>query len=119
MGYVKLLNDGTFLLTTFKDLYEDMIEINEEITTKYFEYTKIGKAFSIKDIDGETFEDIFEEIVPLPSVEIPSLEERVLALGEELTQEKLKNIQKDSTISQLGEELASLKLEVINMKGGN
>lgn len=40
-------------------------------------------------------------------------------LGEELTQEKLKNIQKDSTISQLGEGLASVKLEVINMKGGN
>ncbi len=119
MGYIKLLENGEFLLVNYKDLYENMIEIDEEITSKYFESIKMGKAFSIKDINGETFEDIFKEIVPLPSVEIPSLEERVLALGEELTQEKLKNIQKDSTISQLGEELASLKLEVINMKGGN
>lgn len=118
MGYIKLLENGEFLLVNYKDLYEDMIEINEEITTKYFEYIKIGKAFSIKDINGETFEDIFEEIVPLPIVEIPSLEDRILFLGEELAQEKLKNIQKDSTISQLGQELTSTKLQLIQIQGG-
>jgi len=80
MEYVKLLENGEFLLTTSKDLYEDTIEINEEITAKYFESIKMGKAFSIKDINGETFEDIFEEIVPLPIQEVPSLESRILAL---------------------------------------
>ncbi|GEM_PF-1588189 len=118
MGYIKLLENGEFLLVNYKDLYEDMVEISQEINDKYFESIKIGKAFSIKDISGTTFEEIFEEIVPIPIVEIPSLEERVLSLGEELAQEKLKNIQKDVAISQLGQELASLKLEVINMKGG-
>lgn len=80
MAYVKLLENGEFLLVNYKDLYEDMVEISQEINAKYFESIKMGKAFSIKDINGETFEDIFEEIVQLPIQEIPSLESRILAL---------------------------------------
>lgn len=47
-----------------------------------------------------------------------NFEEQLKSLGEQLAQEKLKNIQKDATISQLGQELAKLKLEVIQIQGG-
>lgn len=67
--------------------------------------------------DKDLFKEVIQPVDTTPQP--PTLEERVTTLGEELTQEKLKNIQKDSTISQLGEELANIKLEVINMKGGN
>ncbi|OXS74929.1 hypothetical protein B1B04_08555 [Lysinibacillus sp. KCTC 33748] len=49
---------------------------------------------------------------------IPTTEEQVLSLGEELAQEKVKSIQKDLLINSLGSQLTQLKLEVISMKGG-
>lgn len=67
--------------------------------------------------DKELFEEVVQPIDTTPQP--PSFNEQLAALGEQLTQEKLKNIQKDSTIAQLGEEVASLKLDLINMKGGN
>ncbi|MFJ8099419.1 XkdW family protein [Lysinibacillus sp. NPDC096212] len=49
---------------------------------------------------------------------LPTTEEQVLSLGEQLAQEKMKNIQKDLLINSLGSELSQLKLDVISMKGG-
>lgn len=49
---------------------------------------------------------------------IPTTEEQVLSLGEELAQEKVKNIQKDLLINSLGTQLTQLKLDMISMKGG-
>ncbi|MCW6086950.1 MULTISPECIES: XkdW family protein [Clostridium] len=40
-------------------------------------------------------------------------------LGQQLTQEKIKNMQKDSIINNLGKELSKLKLEMLQNKGGN
>ncbi|GEM_PF-713632 len=68
-------------------------------------------------LDNELFEEVVQPIDTTPQP--PTFNEQLAALGEQLTQEKLRNIQKDSTISQLGEEVASLKLDLINMKGGN
>lgn len=39
-------------------------------------------------------------------------------MGQELSEEKLKNIQKDAVIQAIGQELASIKLELIQRKGG-
>ncbi|WP_411680486.1 XkdW family protein [Clostridium thailandense] len=39
-------------------------------------------------------------------------------LGQQLVQEKLKNIQKDSVINGLGQQVADLKLQVIKLHGG-
>lgn len=116
--FIKDNEHGEFIITS-DNVYKNSIELGEGIFLKYIESVNQGKSYKLVDINGETFEEIFEEIIPISIVEIPSLENRVLSLGEELAQEKLKNIQKDSTISQLGQELASLKLEVINLKGGN
>lgn len=49
---------------------------------------------------------------------IPTTEEQVMSLGEQLAQEKMKNIQKDLLINNMGSQLAQLKLDVISMKGG-
>ncbi len=96
-------------------------EVSEELWSHLL---SLGEVKFIGEIEKRlyTIEDkeLFEKVVqPIDSTpQPPSFNEQLAALGEQLTQEKLKNIQKDSTISQLGEELASLKLEVINMKGG-
>ena len=49
---------------------------------------------------------------------IPTTEEQVKSLGEQLAQEKVKNIQKDILINNLGTQLTQLKLDMISMKGG-
>ncbi|QDQ03387.1 D-alanyl-D-alanine carboxypeptidase [Lysinibacillus fusiformis] len=49
---------------------------------------------------------------------IPTTAEQVMSLGEQLAQEKVKNIQKDLLINNLGSQLTQLKLDVISMKGG-
>ncbi|MCR1974970.1 XkdW family protein [Clostridium sporogenes] len=41
------------------------------------------------------------------------------SLGQQLTQEKIKNMQKDAIINNLGKELSKLKLEMLQNKGGN
>lgn len=57
---------------------------------------------------------------PLEKVgSIPTTEEQVMSLGEQLAQEKMKNIQKDLLINSLGSQLTQVKLDVISiMKGG-
>lgn len=40
-------------------------------------------------------------------------------LGITLTQEKVKNAQKDTMILQLGKEIAQLKIDVLELKGGS
>ncbi|AVK85327.1 D-alanyl-D-alanine carboxypeptidase [Lysinibacillus sp. B2A1] len=50
-------------------------------------------------------------------VTIPTTEEQVMSLGEQLAQEKVKN-QKDILINNLGTPLTQLKLDMISMNGG-
>ena len=98
------------------------IKIDGELHSKLLEMGKwkyIGKTNKIM----HTVEDIglFEVVVqPVDTTpQPPTIPDTIKSLGEQLTQEKLKNIQKDNTISQLGQELANVKLKVINMEGGN
>lgn len=56
--------------------------ISYEIYNMFFEQQSIGKQFKIKDIDGETFEEIFEEYQPTND----DLEEKPLSETEELKQ---------------------------------
>lgn len=59
------------------------------------------------------------ELGPLEKVgSLPTTEEQVMSLGEQLAQEKMKGIQKDLLINNLGSQLTQLKLDVISMKGG-
>lgn len=40
------------------------------------------------------------------------------ALGIELAQEKIKNVQKDLLINSLGQQVALLKIDILQLKGG-
>lgn len=46
------------------------------------------------------------------------LEKLPLTLGEELTMEKIKGLQKDAMIQSLGQQVALLKIELMQLKGG-
>lgn len=50
---------------------------------------------------------------------IPSLEEQINSLGQIVTEEKMKNLQKDKIISSLGTQLAEIKMLIIKLQGGN
>lgn len=98
------------------------IKINEELWRYLLTLGSCRFIGKVEDreytiLDNELFEEVVQPIDTTPQP--PTFNEQLAALGEQLTQEKLKNIQKDSTIAQLGEELASVKLEFINLKGGN
>lgn len=65
--YLSLNIDGTY---GFKDNSNQIltadVEIADEIYNKFFEMQSLGKIYKVKDINGATFEDIFEEILPVP-----------------------------------------------------
>ena len=44
--------------------------------------------------------------------------EQVKALGMLISQEKIKNIQKDTIINGLGKQLTDLKIQIIKLQGG-
>lgn len=48
----------------------------------------------------------------------PTDKEKLEALGMQLAQEKLSNIEKDCIINGLGAELAQLKIEFMKLRGG-
>lgn len=80
MGYIKLLDNNQFIFCQCENLYENMVQINGDITTKYLQGIQSGKVFKLKNIDGTTFEEIFEEYSPVLTTQPPSQEERILAL---------------------------------------
>ncbi|WP_251860385.1 hypothetical protein [Clostridium sp. Marseille-Q2269] len=55
---------------TNKILETDMA-IHDGIYNRFFQEQSQGKQFKIKNINGTTFEEIFEEVIPEPSDLIP------------------------------------------------
>jgi hypothetical protein len=72
--------------------------ISDEIYNMFFEQQSIGKQFKLKNIDGKTFEEIFEEYQPTnddlddqPLSETDELKQRIAkleAMVETLLQER-------------------------------
>ena len=56
--------------------------ISDEIYAMFFEQQSMGKQFKIKDFQGTTFEEIFEEYLPTNDV----LEEQPISETDELKQ---------------------------------
>jgi len=50
--------------------------------------------------------------------QIKTAQNTINALGQELVVEKLKDMEKEAVIQTLGQELAGIKLELMNLKGG-
>lgn len=68
MKYIFLESDNEF---GFKDsdvnsIEEIDVEISDQIYNRFFEEQSKGKQFKIKNINGVSFEKIFEEIIPEP-----------------------------------------------------
>lgn len=61
--------------------------------------------------DGQLYE-------PVQVGSTPGIDSQVAALGIQLTQEKLANMQKDAIINGLGAQVAQMKLEIMALKGG-
>ena len=95
------------------------VKISDEIYNKYFEESTKGKCFKILDINGETFEDIFQEVEfvlpPLPKTKVDILQERVDALEtdkinlqNELEQAKSDNLVTMEALADVYEQLLAL-----------
>jgi hypothetical protein len=81
LGYIKVLEDNSFLITTTEGLYDGMVAVNEDVINRYFEEIQTGKVFKIKNIEGKDFEEIFKEYepepMPQPKSELQALKETV------------------------------------------
>lgn len=78
-----------------------------------------------KQVDGiyvnPQTKEVFYEYTDKPltqAEEIVNLKSQIGSIGQSLSQEKIKNMQKDSTISNLGQELSKAKLDIIKLQGG-
>lgn len=91
----------------------------DESIIRQIEIPSVLKSnYNLQGVTALEIGQAYLEYLSQEKTEIETLYENVKSLGEQLAQEKLKNIQKDATISQLGQEIASIKLELINIKGG-
>lgn len=64
--------------------------------------------------------NVFYEYKDIPKSKEENLEEKIKTLTENLAQEKINNMKKDALAVNLTKEVASLKIEVMNLKkGGN
>lgn len=84
-----IFNDNGYV--GFKDkeintILETDIEISDELYNKYFELQAQGKQFKIKNINGITFEEIFEEYIPEPVPQEPSEVDKLKAENETMKQ---------------------------------
>lgn len=82
---MKFIATNDFNEICFKDdnvniITDSDVLISDEIYNTFFEQQSLGKQFKIKNIDGDTFEEIFEEY----QQEINDLEEQQLSETEEL-----------------------------------
>lgn len=73
MIYISFDNNSFY----FKDseiskIKDTDIEIKKEIHDRFIKETEKAKKFIIKNINGITFEEIFEEVIPEPVEPIPS-----------------------------------------------
>jgi hypothetical protein len=61
------------------EIVESDVEISDEVYNNFFKQQTEGKQFRVKDINGKTFEDIFEEIPQTTPVYVPTEVEKQLA----------------------------------------
>ena len=70
MKYISIseTNDIGFKDDDINIIIKTDIPISDEIYNMFFEQQSIGKQFKIKNLDGATFEEIFEEYQPTSDV---------------------------------------------------
>lgn len=80
-----------FKVKGIHEILETDVEISGEIYNRFFELQNQGKQFKVKNINGSTFEEIFEEVIPepiapstLPKSETQLLQEQIDTLALQL-----------------------------------
>lgn len=83
MYYITICEDGFgFKVPDIHIITDEDKLISDDIYKRFFEEQVQGKSFRIKDINGTTFEEIFEEYQPINE----DLENQPLSETEELKQ---------------------------------
>ena len=83
MYYITICEDGFgFKVPDIHIITEEDKHISDDIYNRFFEEQAQGKSLRIKDINGETFEEIFEEYQPIND----DLNEQLISETEELKQ---------------------------------
>lgn len=88
MYYIAIYEDGFgFKVPDIHTITNEDKYISDDIYNRFFEEQTRGKSFKLKDINGTTFEEIFEEYQPVnedlndqPSSEIEELKQRIAEL---------------------------------------
>ena len=99
MHYITICEDGFgFKVPDIHIITEEDKPISDDIYNRFFEEQTQGKSLRLKDINGETFEEIFEEYQPInddlneqPTSETEELKQRIAqleAMVETLLQER-------------------------------
>ncbi|KYN77186.1 hypothetical protein A0J52_10010 [Clostridium sporogenes] len=67
MKYIFVNEDGFgFKDPEINEILEKDVQISDEIYNTFFKLQSDGKQFKIKEINGLTFWDIFDEVIPEP-----------------------------------------------------
>lgn len=56
--------NGEFKHPDINEILETDKEISDEIYRQFFFFQSQGKQFKVKDLNGQTFEEMFEEVIP-------------------------------------------------------
>jgi hypothetical protein len=89
-----------------------------KITQKMFPIIEIPIGKNIKYFYDEVKDEFTYEFVDRPLTQDEIVQENLNNLGQQLAQEKLAGIQKSNIIDGLGQQVANLKLQVIQLQGG-
>lgn len=88
MKYIFITKNGFgFKMDGINEILPTDIQISDVVYNRFFELQSQGKQFRIRNINGTTFEEIFEDIIPIPAEpqpQIPSMEDRIAAVEEAL-----------------------------------
>lgn len=88
MFIVNPMENGEFFLSETKEGYEVSKELTEEVYNQLETNRSQGKVYKLKNINGTTFEEIFEEYIP--EIEIKEeIELEEIALDHEFRISKL------------------------------
>ena len=64
MFIVNPMENGEFFLSDTNEGFEVSKELTEEVYNELESNKKVGKTYKLKNINGTTFEEIFEEHIP-------------------------------------------------------
>ncbi|WP_102400220.1 hypothetical protein [Haloimpatiens massiliensis] len=113
MIYISIQNENEFLFrnSNVEQIEANDVPVKEEIYLEYLQ-REINEKFKIKNLQGSTFEEIFEEVEPEPieprEVE-PSSQE---LLAQQVANLAIENKKKDMAIESLVKMVADLNIKV-------